>query len=142
MDKRTSMGVIGDLNKYTQFQAAQSMEKAAENPGGAGAAGMGMGMGFAMANQMGQMFTNQQQPAGGGGSPPPLPGAGEWYAAIDGQQSGPFDRAKLSDGARAGKLTRDTLVWKKGMTQWTKAGDVPEIADLLGEIPPPLPPRS
>src|SRR6185295_19220034 len=63
MDKRTSMGVIGDLNKYTQFQAAQSMEKAAENPGGTASAGIGMGMGFGMANQMGQMFANQQQQA-------------------------------------------------------------------------------
>src|SRR5215213_2125930 len=85
LDKRTSMGIIGDLHKYAQFQAANSMEKAAENPGGAGASGIGMGMGFAMANQMGQVFGNAQQqpgqqggppqlpPAAGGGSPPALP---------------------------------------------------------------------
>jgi membrane protease subunit (stomatin/prohibitin family) len=144
MDKRTSMGVIGDLGKYTQFQAAQSMEKAAENPGGAGAAGIGMGMGFGMANQMGQAFANAQQrnSSGGGGSPPPLPaGAGEWFAAFDGQQTGPLDRAKLAEAARSGKLTPDTLVWRKGLAQWSKAGDVAEIAEMIGEVPPPLPPK-
>ncbi len=35
MDRRTSMGVIGDLGKYAQFQAAESMRAAAENPSSA-----------------------------------------------------------------------------------------------------------
>ena len=149
LDKRTSMGIIGDLGKYTQFQAANSMEKAAENPGGAGASGIGMGMGFAMAQQMGQAYSMgsapqqqppQPQPPSG---PPPIPGqsTAEWFVAYDGQQAGPFDAAKLQESARAGKLTRDTLVWKKGMAQWTKAGDVSEVADLIGAVPPPLPPK-
>src|SRR6476659_6368036 len=34
MDKRTSMGVIGDVGKYAQFQAADAMGDAAQNPGG------------------------------------------------------------------------------------------------------------
>ena len=46
LDKRTSMGVIGNLNDYTKFQTANAMEAAATNPGGGGASeGMGMGMG-------------------------------------------------------------------------------------------------
>jgi hypothetical protein len=121
------------------------MEKAAENPGGAGASGIAMGMGFAMAQQMGQAYSmgsaQQQQPPSG---PPPIPGQGaaaEWFVAYDGQQAGPFDAAKLQEGARDGKLTRDTLVWKKGMAQWTKAGEIQEIADVIGTVPPPLPPR-
>ena len=32
LDKRTQMGVLGDMNKYTQFQAANALESAAENP--------------------------------------------------------------------------------------------------------------
>ena len=54
MDKRTSMGVLGDMNKYTQYQAAEALRDAASNPGGAAGAGMGMGAGVAM----GQMFAN------------------------------------------------------------------------------------
>ena len=55
MDKRTSMGVLGDMNKYTQYQAAEAMREAANNSNGA--AGLGVGMGAGMS--MGQMFTQQ-----------------------------------------------------------------------------------
>ncbi len=55
IDKRTSMGVVGDLNKYSQFQAAEAMREAANNPNGGGMAGMGVGMGAGAA--MGQMFS-------------------------------------------------------------------------------------
>ena len=52
LDKRTSMGVIGDIGRYQQFQMAEAMTEAAANPGGGAGEGMGLGMGFAMANQM------------------------------------------------------------------------------------------
>ena len=55
IDRRTSMGVVGDLNKYTQFQAAEAMREAANNPSGNNMAGMGVGMGAAA--MMGQMFS-------------------------------------------------------------------------------------
>lgn len=58
MDKRTSMGVLGDLNRYTQYQAAEALREAASNPGGSAGAGMGMGAGVAM----GQMFAQALQP--------------------------------------------------------------------------------
>lgn len=66
MDKRTSMGVLGDLNKYTQFQAAEAMREAANNPNGGNMAGLGVGMGAGAA--MGQLFNqsmmaNQQAAA-------------------------------------------------------------------------------
>src|SRR5262245_2309305 len=51
IDARSSMGVIGDLQAYTVFQAANSLSKMAEQPGGgagAGAMGMGMGAGYGM----------------------------------------------------------------------------------------------
>ncbi len=60
IDKRTSMGVVGDLNKYTQYQAAEAMREAANNPNG-GMAGMGVGMGAGAA--MGQMFTQSMNAA-------------------------------------------------------------------------------
>ena len=59
MDRRTSMGVMGDLGKYAQYQAAEAMREAANNPGGT--AGMGVGMGAGVA--MGQMFAQSMQAA-------------------------------------------------------------------------------
>ncbi|PIC66880.1 hypothetical protein CSV71_09510 [Sporosarcina sp. P21c] len=63
MDKRTSMGVLGNMQQYQQYQAAEAMRDAAQNEGGMAGAGVGMGagmgMGQVMANAMNQ---NQQQP--------------------------------------------------------------------------------
>jgi membrane protease subunit (stomatin/prohibitin family) len=149
LDKRTQMGILGDLGRYTQFQAANAVEAAANNPGGAGE-GVGLGMGMAMGQQMAQAFgrQDQQQPQaqGQGGQqaqsgPPPLPGQeAQWYLGVDGRQEGPLTTTALADQARAGALTPTTLVWKAGMGAWTAAKDVPEVAAVLGAVPPPLPP--
>jgi membrane protease subunit (stomatin/prohibitin family) len=59
MDKRTSMGVIGDVGRYAQFQAADAMRDAAQNTGGGGAAtGAGLGAGFAIGNAMAGAMSN------------------------------------------------------------------------------------
>lgn len=143
LDKRSSMGIVGNLQQYTQFQAANAMEDAAQNPGGMAGGGMGMGMGFAMANQMGQAMTNPQQgqPAQPGGGPPPLPTAPQFYAALGGQQAGPFDAASLKLKVQTGEITQETLVWKQGMAAWTAAGEVPDMAAFFQQMPPPLPPQ-
>ncbi len=141
LDKRSSMGVLGNLNQYTQFQAANAMEDAAKNPNGMAGGGMGMGMGFAMANQMGNAMPAQQQPPQQAApqAPPPIPQAAAFHIAINGQQSGPFDMKSLGEFVSGGQVKADTLVWKQGMAQWTAAGQVPELSNLFGAAPPPLP---
>jgi membrane protease subunit (stomatin/prohibitin family) len=57
MDKRTSMGVIGDVGRYAQFQAADAMRDAAQNPGGGAGTGAGLGAGFAIGNAMAGAMT-------------------------------------------------------------------------------------
>ncbi|MBQ4552663.1 MAG: SPFH domain-containing protein [Clostridia bacterium] len=62
MDRRTSMGVVGDMNRYAQFQAAEAMREAANNPGNnAASAGIGMGTGMAMVQMFGTMMNNNTQ---------------------------------------------------------------------------------
>ena len=61
-DKMTNMNMVSDMQKFTQFQTAQSIEKAAENESGGAGEGLGMGMGFGMANQMMQQQVQQSQP--------------------------------------------------------------------------------
>jgi membrane protease subunit (stomatin/prohibitin family) len=58
-DKMTNMNMVNDMSKFSQFQQANAIEKAAENPGGGAGEGIGMGMGFGMA----QMMMNQQNQA-------------------------------------------------------------------------------
>ncbi len=58
MDRRTSMGVIGDAGRYAQFQAADAMRDAAQNPGGGAGLGAGLGAGFAVGNAMAGAMSN------------------------------------------------------------------------------------
>jgi membrane protease subunit (stomatin/prohibitin family) len=66
IDERASMGALGDMQAYMQFQAARAMRDAAQQPGGGGMAGTGVGLGagMGMGAAMAQMMTqSMQQPA-------------------------------------------------------------------------------
>jgi membrane protease subunit (stomatin/prohibitin family) len=152
LDTRSSMGVIGDMARYQQYQMGQAMTKAAENQAGGGAAeGMGLGVGFAMAGQMMNQQGNmnampvpgaQQQSAGGtmaAPPPPPMPMA-VWHLAEDGRTLGPFTAPQLAELVTQGRLQRTTPIWRAGFADWQAAGQVPEVANLLGPPPPPAPP--
>ncbi len=138
LDKRTQMGVLGNLDQYTKLQAATAIGDAANNPGGAGE-GMGLGMGMAMGQQMASALAPQPAQA----SPPPVPGAAQpWFLAVGGQQVGPLTAGDLSARVASGELTPATLVWQQGMAAWTAAAEVPEVQELFAATPPPLPPRA
>jgi membrane protease subunit (stomatin/prohibitin family) len=135
LDTRTSMGVIGDMNRFQQYQMGQAMTAAAENPSGGGAAeGMGLGLGFAMASRM------MQPGAVAGAAPPPAPPSNAWHIAVNGQTQGPFTAQQLAAGIAAGELTPQTMVWTNGMQGWQAAGQVPQLAASFGSVPPPPPP--
>ena len=74
-----------------------------------------------------------------GAVPPPVPGAVSYHVAVNGQSSGPFDVATLTQMATSGSLTKDSLVWKQGMANWTAAGEVSDLSSLFGAVPPPIP---
>jgi membrane protease subunit (stomatin/prohibitin family) len=135
LDKRTSIGMVGDLDDYTKFQAANAMQDAANNSGGAGES-FGLGLGMA-AGQRATQAMNTPPPQSG---PPPLPAAG-WFVGADSQQQGPYDQGALAAMASAGTLRRETLVWKTGMAGWSAAGQVAELAGIFAQVPPPLPPQ-
>lgn len=137
LDTRSSMGVIGDMNTYQQYQMGQAITKAAENPAGGGASeGMGLGLGFAMANQM----VRGAGQAGAGAVPPPVPQQVQWYVAVNGQSQGPFASEQFSQAIQSGQVTADTQVWCTGMSGWQPAGQVPQLAAMFGPPTPPPPP--
>ena len=146
LDERTGMGVIGDLGAYTQFQTAQAISKAAENPGGgAAAAGVGLGAGLAMANQMGGAMMGgaapqQAAPAPSApAAPPPPPDAVAFHVSKSGQSTGPFGLDALRQQAASGDLTRETFVWSEGLGEWKAAGEVDALRPVFGATPPPPP---
>jgi membrane protease subunit (stomatin/prohibitin family) len=139
LDRRTAMGVVGNLDQYIKYQTAEAIRDAAQNPGGAAGIGAGIGAGMGMAQRM--MESLGAQGATSASTPPPLPNAALYHVAIAGQQRGPFDRATLQTQIASGQLTRETLVWSQGMASWLPAGQVAELAQLFEAVPPPLPPN-
>ncbi|WP_442506550.1 SPFH domain-containing protein [Novipirellula sp. SH528] len=142
LDTRTSMGVIGDMDRFQQYQMGQAMTAAAENPGGGGAAeGMGLGMGFAMASRMmPQMGGGGAAAPASGGAPPPPPPAGAWHIAVNGETRGPFSLQQMAAGVSSGEVKADTIVWTAGMQGWAAASAVPQLASLFTAATPPPPP--
>ncbi|MDU8927444.1 SPFH domain-containing protein [Alisedimentitalea sp. MJ-SS2] len=143
MDKRTSMGVIGDLSNYMQFQAAEALGR-----DGAGAAAMQTGMGAGIGMQMGaQMGPWGARPAAAQPTtapaamapPPPPPAEKVWHLAENGETKGPYSKAAMGRMVGSGELSRDTHVWTPGQDGWKKAGDVAELAQLFTVMPPPPP---
>ena len=119
--------------------------------GGMNPAGMmmGMAMGSAMGGQMANMMTNMGQmpqqpqqtpPMPGAPVPPPMPTAVQYMVAINGQQYGPYNIQQMQQMAQSGQINPQVLVWAQGMPQWAAAGSVPELAQLFGATPPPMPP--
>lgn len=150
LDKRSQMGVLGNLDQYAKFQAADAIRDAAQNPGGIAGVGAGLGAGLAVGGQMagavasamnapGQVVPANTQPPATAAAPPPLPTAVAFHVGIDGATAGPFDMEGLASKVREGKLTRKSLVWKSGMANWVAAETVPELASLFANSPPPLP---
>ena len=133
LDKRTSMGVIGDLNRYTQFQTAEAIRDAAKNPGTAGQF-VGIGLGQNLGGLMGGAMAAGQQASS---VPPAIPGQVRYYFARDGQPAGPFDAPSLRAQIAAGAVTRQTLGWKEGAPAWMPASTLADVAVMFG--PPPMP---
>jgi membrane protease subunit (stomatin/prohibitin family) len=49
LDQRIGIGMVGDMGRYTQYAAAESLDLAAANTGGGAGVGMGLGAGAAVA---------------------------------------------------------------------------------------------
>lgn len=83
MDKRASMGALGNADQYMKFQAADALRDAAQNEGGGAGLGAGLGAGFAVGNQMAGAFGNmggQQQGGGQQTQTIPCPSCGKQNA--------------------------------------------------------------
>ncbi len=74
LDKGSSMRVIGDLGRYTQFQSAEAIEAAAHQDGGLAALGAGVAGAAALGNAMAQGLSGASA-AASAPSPQPMQAA-------------------------------------------------------------------
>ena len=141
---------IAGKDVYQMDRSFDVMDKAAENEGTMGGtmgAGMGMGVGFGMGNVMGNMASNmnpgqQNQIRNDQDSvPPPPPSAVHYFVLINNQQNGPHTLESMKHMVAQKQINRDTLVWRKGMSEWGNILDQDDLKVLFDDIPPPPPPR-
>ena len=61
-----------------------------------------------------------------------------WYFAVGDEERGPVTEAQIRTLIGTGNLTRDDLVWREGLSDWTPAGEVPGLFDKEppGAAPP------
>lgn len=144
------INVQGDVAKTAAESLGELGSNAGSGMGGDGGGGMnpaammtGMMMGGAvgsgMSNMIGGMMQGVNQPQ------PPTPPAGalaEYHVSVNGQQSGPFTLAQLSQLKANGQFGKETYVWKAGMGNWETAGNVPELGAIFAPVPPPPPPAA
>jgi membrane protease subunit (stomatin/prohibitin family) len=108
MDKRTSMGVIGDVGRYTQFQAADAMRDAAQNPSGGAGSGVVLGAGFALGNAMAGAMTDaikQSKDAAGGAAAAATGGAAGVACPSCGSNNNPAAKFCSECGTKLGAIT-------------------------------------
>jgi hypothetical protein len=59
-----------------------------------------------------------------------------WFYVHEGRREGPFDRRALIQALLGRDAPEKTLVWRSGLSHWTRAG---ELQELRLELPPPIP---
>ena len=143
LEQQAAVGIAG-AEALGQMGANGAMDMSGGGGGMNPAAmmtGMAMGgvIGQNMAGMMNGMMTGMNAPQQPGVTPPPIPSIA-YYVVVNGQSSGPHDMSALSQLVATGSLTKDTLVWKQGMTDWVKAETVQELSSLFGGAVPPVPP--
>lgn len=100
---------------------------------------VGSAVGQNIAGAMNGIMGGVNQPQQANMVPPPIPTTA-YNVAINGQSTGPFDFNTLKQMAVNGQLTKSSLVWKAGMTEWVAAETVQELQNILNTTPPPIPP--
>ena len=144
VEKQAEVGVAG-ANALGQMGAngAGSVDLGGNGAGfnpAAMMAGMAVGgaVGQNMAGIMNNAMSGTSQPIQNSMTPPPIPTV-SYHIAVNGQATGPFDIATLTQMANTGQITADSLVWKNGMAEWAKAGTIDELKSMFAVMPPILP---
>lgn len=140
LDKRTSMGLVGNLDDYLKYQSAEALSAAGSAFSTAGDA-MNMGMGFAVSQQIAANLSipSMQVQTHETPVPPSIPKAQTYHVTIDGKSKGPLTMVQIRNLIDMDKVTKETLVWREGMSGWEGIVSLAELSGLFGTTPPPIP---
>lgn len=103
--------------------------------------GLSLGIATQMANSMNASLQAMQIP--GAGNPMMSNALAEdqplLYVVLDGKSVGPLATSEFSRLIAEKRVTKETYVWKPGMSDWKLAENVPEVLRLVALTPPPVP---
>ena len=127
---------------YQMERSFDVLETAAGNTGAGGqmmamgaGIGAGVGAGSVIGNMAGQMLNTNPVT-------PPIPQASIFFVYVNGQQLPNQTLQMIASMLQQGTINSDTLVWKAGMANWSPLSQVPELAILIQQTPPPIPPQN
>lgn len=98
--------------------------------------GLGIGIANQMVGVMNQYMRTMDIPGSVQSMPKPI--AQIYYVAIDGTPVGPLNDSEMANMMNLKRVTKDTLAWMPGMTDWQPIERVPAILKLILLTPPPL----
>ena len=97
--------------------------------------GLGMGMAQQMVNMMNQTMQSMRIP----NSSQPVPQKEtEWFVASQNKATGPYSESEIKSLVLEKRVTKDTLVWCVGMSEWQQVENTPQILRLIVQLPPSL----
>ena len=98
------------------------------------------GMGVAIAQQMVKTMNESINTLQISGTMNPIQNTTQqfYYVIIEGKQAGPFSESELLRLISEKKVSKETFVWKPGMTNWENAEKIPMILKLVALAPPPF----
>lgn len=74
------------------------------------------------------------QPSQAAPMPQPLPQV--FYVVIDGNSVGPLSEIEVLKLISSKQITKDTYIWKPGMSEWQTVEQAPEVLKLVLLAPP------
>lgn len=94
---------------------------------------MELGIGMSMIQQMPAMMEGvMPKPPSANNTPnPPTIDNRQYFIVVDNSQAGPFTEEEFIKLIQNELVGKDTLVWQKGMSAWTKASLVPDVNRLF-----------
>lgn len=98
--------------------------------------GMTMQIATQMVGSMNQQMQQMRIPGSIQTMPQPAPHI--YYVAIDGKSVGPLNEREISRMICDRQVTKDTLCWMPGMSEWKPVEQVPAVLRIVALTPPPL----
>lgn len=98
--------------------------------------GMGLAVAQQMVQTMNQSMKNMYIPGAMNTMQPIIQQS--YYVIIDNQQSGPYSEQEIRNLIAQKKISKETYMWRPGLSAWEKVEKLPEILKLVALTPPPF----